>query len=373
MGNRLALVRAERGWKQSQLLHALRTAASRRNEALPKDESLRRRIAVWENQGGSVGDFYRELLCEVYGLSAIELGLVDAPSPLEAVERYASELGERPTFTKLDGGLVALLRGQTQSIRMLDRRLGGASVYRQTAAHVENIEHLVHYALPGAHREAAAEELGQAAALAGWQALDMGKLDDAWRMHEIATAAARESNGLAGLSYARAQQAYVLLDTGQATEALALISDARLVAGTSVPTSLRAWLHAAEGEALAALGERDAALRALDDSAAVLPNSVESDLPYLMLDAAHLSRWRGHCLARLGEKAAIDDLSSALAAMGEGQYGRAEVGLRVDLAIAHQQRGESAEARAQARLAADLAGRAGSERQRRRIAELLSA
>lgn len=370
MSNRLAQVRAERGWKKARLLHELRAAAARRKERLPKDESLGRRVAVWENQGGVVGDFYRELLCEVYGLTPADLGLIEPPPvPTPA----AAELSERPTFTRLDGGLVDLLRDQTQSIRMLDRRLGGAAIYRQTTAHVENIEQLIRHALPGKHREAAADELGQAAALAGWQALDLGRLDDAWRLHEAAVAAARESGQAPGLSYARAQQAYVLLDAGQPADAHTLIRTTREQAGDAVPRVLRAWLWAAEGEALATLGERDGSLRALDDAAAALPDAPDAELPYVMLDAGHLTRWRGHCLARLGEASAIEDLTRALAMMGEGRYGRAEVGLRVDLALAFRARGDATASRAQARRAAELAGRAGSQRQRRRIDDLATA
>jgi len=74
----------------------------------------------------------------------------------------------------------------------------------------------------------------------------------------------------------------------------------------------------------------------------------------------------------IGLYAAIDDLTSALTAMGEGQYGRAEASLRVDLALAFRARGDRAEARLHAQRAADLAGRTGSERQRRRIADLVS-
>ncbi|MEK6438935.1 hypothetical protein [Pseudonocardia sp. T1-2H] len=158
MSNRLAQLRSDRGWKKVRLLRELRTAAVRRGVQLPKDESLGRRVAVWENQGGAVGDFYRDLLCEVYGVSAFELGLVD-PALVEETATTVGELPDRPAFTRLDAGLVELLRGQTQSIRLLDRRLGGAAIYHQTTGHVDSIEDLMRYALPGAHREAAADEL----------------------------------------------------------------------------------------------------------------------------------------------------------------------------------------------------------------------
>ena len=373
MSNRLAHARAERGWKKSRLIYELRAAAKRRRIVLPKDESLNRRIAVWENQDGDVTDHYRALLCEVYGRSAAELGLVELPSASPPPPEL-DDMAERLTFARLDAGLVELLRGQTQSIRLLDRRLGGEAIHQQTVAHVDQIESLVRFALPGIDRNAAADELGQAAALAGWQALDMGRLEEAWRLHEVAQAAARESGAPAGFSYARAQQGYVLLDARQPEDAYELIKATREQTASKVPPVLRAWLYAAEGEALATQGRRDAALRALDEAAALLPEGVVPEgLPYLMLDAGHLARWRGHCLARLGEESAIDDLTTALGAMSEGQYGRAEASLRVDLALAFQARGDAAEARIHARRASEVAGRSGSQRQRRRIAELLSA
>lgn len=41
---------------------------------------------------------------------------------------------------------------------------------------------------------------------------------------------------------------------------------------------MRAWLCAAEGEALATLGERDGALRALDNAPAALPDETAPDV-----------------------------------------------------------------------------------------------
>jgi tetratricopeptide (TPR) repeat protein len=373
MGNRLAQVRAARGWTKTRLVSEIRNAAVRQQKkGLPSDESIKRRIAVWENQGGTVGDFYRELLCEAFQLPAIELGIVETPT-ITPPSDLSLELADRLSFSRLDAGLVDLLRNQTQNLRLLDRRLGALMLLQQTTAHVQQIEELVRYALPSAHREAAADELSQAAALAGWQALDMGRLEDAWRLHETAKAAARESASVAGLSYACAQQAYVLLDADRPSEAREMIRSARQHAGRSAPPVLQAWLLAAEGEALACLGDRDAALRTLDAAAAVLPyDAQDPDLPYLMLDAGHLTRWRGDCLARLGEPSAIDSLTAALDAMGEGSYGRAEASLRVDLALAFRARDDISQSQLHARRAADLAKRTGSQRQRRRIAQLLA-
>jgi tetratricopeptide (TPR) repeat protein len=288
VGNNLARVRRDRGWKKSQLLRALRTAAARRKVTLPGDASLNRRIAVWENQDGAVSGRYRDLLCDVYGMSAVELGIANEPEPASTAEEAGAEL---LTLTRLDSGLVQVLGGHTQSLRLMDRRFGGAAVYAQTAAHVEMIEDLIRNSVPGAVREAAAHQLSQAAALAGWQALDMGKVADAWRLHEVATAAGREARDRSGFSYARAQQAYVLIDAGRLDDARELIGAGRGTAGTRVPPVLQAWLHAAEGEALAALGRRDDALRALDAAADVIPDQPDDDsLPYVMLDAGHLAR-----------------------------------------------------------------------------------
>ena len=373
MGNRLAEVRGERGWKKARLLFELRAAAARRRETLPKDESLGRRVAAWENQGAPVSDFYRDLLCEVYERTAAELGLVDTALSIVPAQSLPEPPKRSLSLIRLDSGIVELVRNQTQSLRMLDRRLGGPAVFQQTASHVTHIEELCRNALPGPGREDLADELGQAAALAGWQALDSGRLDDAWRHHEVAASASRESGVAAGLAYATAQQGYVLVDAGRPTDAHELVVAARRRAARFVPGELVAWLFAAEGEVLSVLGERDAALRAMDEADAHLSREPENALPYLMLDAGHLARWRGHCLARLGEESAVDDLTAALRSIGEGRFGRAEAGLRVDLALALHARGEADASRQQARLADELAGRTGSQRQRRRIAELLSA
>lgn len=90
-----------------------------------------------------------------------------------------------------------------------------------------------------------------------------------------------------------------------------------------------------------------------------------------MLDHTHLMRWRGHCLARLGHTKAIEDLSRALEEIAPMGLGRAEAGLRTDLALAYSAHGDLTQARRQARRAAGFTERSRSVRQRARLARLL--
>jgi hypothetical protein len=89
----------------------------------------------------------------------------------------------------------------------------------------------------------------------------------------------------------------------------------------------------------------------------------------VFLNEGHLTRWRGHSLALLGDDGAVGELYAALAGM-DGTFIRAQAGLRCDLAQAHLVRGEHEEARAQLREARLLANRTGSVRHRQRIERL---
>jgi hypothetical protein len=275
-------------------------------------------------------------------------------------------------IAKLDPVLVRLLDEHTNHYRMLDRRLGAALI-PQTAAHVEQMQSLLHTALDGGHRRDLAVALAEAAALSGWQSLDAGDVRRAWQMHEVAKAAAREGEDPAVLAHVTAQQAYALLDAQRASEAAQLGEYAARQTKGRLPARLQAWLSMAQAEFYAADGQELQARRMLEAADNVLPaGDADLDLPYLMLNSAHLARWRGHCLARLGSTEAISDLVAALDGIEPGAATRAEASLRVDLAIALHARGEVVDAHQQAVLARELAGRSGSQRQRARIDRLLS-
>ncbi|MEV5504889.1 hypothetical protein [Streptomyces orinoci] len=368
----LADRRAQAVWKKARLVLELKRAATVRGFSVASDESLDRMIREWESgRRPLVGD-YLTLFCDVYQCSAAELGCF----PEDVGDSDADEV----TFLKrellaaasADESLVCLLEAQTENLRQMDRRLGASALLPQIEAHVSHMEGLLKHGATLNARKLTARALSDAAALAGWQALDLGRFRDAWNLHEVAKAAAREAESASLLVHATAQQAYVLLDLDQPSEAVQLICQARQLGGTRIPALMTAWLSAAEAEAHAMAGNELECRRALEEADRSLPaDATDPELPYLFLAGPHLVRWRGNCLASLGAHEAVEDLSQALSTMEAAGFNRAEAGLRCDLAGALIKQGDVSEARKQAEAARRLAALTGSCRQRRRIEKLL--
>jgi hypothetical protein len=290
------------------------------------------------------------------------------PSPASAPD---NELAVRlATARSLSAAEVALMRQQVDHIRVLDRQLGAPVVLEQLRALMVTITDLLSHSLRAGIREQLAAVLADAGALAGWQTLDGGFLSQAWRHYEIAKTAAREARSDALLAHAMAEQSFALLDVGEQQLAVELVGEARVLTGRAGPPLLTAWLHAAEAEAHAAAVDDTSCRRSLDSAAVALPtDTTDPALPFIFLSEAHLARWRGNCLVRLGDAAAIEHSFAALATM-DATFTRAEAGLRCDLAEAMLLGGERDEAALHARRARELALRVGSVRQRRRIDRL---
>jgi hypothetical protein len=215
-----------------------------------------------------------------------------------------------------------------------------------------------------------AKVLADASALAGWQALDVGTPRESWEHFERAKAAAREAEDASLLAFSTAEQAYVLLDLGDGVQAGELVDYARHQAAGSVPALMESWLAAAQAEMATASGDATTARDLLDQAADLLPDEPDGFLPYLVLTEPHLARWRGNCLARLGDEDAIEELTKGLAAV-TGNYARAEASVRIDLATALLVHGERSMAEEHLRAAHILAGRTGSLRQGRRLESLV--
>ncbi|MEU3399363.1 helix-turn-helix transcriptional regulator [Streptomyces filamentosus] len=273
-----------------------------------------------------------------------------------------------------DSAVARLHTLQVDTMRQMDRQIGAATVLPQLEVQIQQVENLLRYGTAPAGRAPLAAALTEAATLAGWQALDLGLYRKAWGLHETAKAAARESGSAALVAHAMGQQAYVLLDLGEAEKAMEQIRFARESAGRALPPLMQSWLFAAEAEAHAAAGHEAECRDGMDRAEAVRPaDPTDLSLPFLFLGGSHLDRWRGNALATLGADEALEDLTASLASMDLTGFTRAEAGVRCDLAVVLARRGEREEAQRQALRAQDLAAMTSSVRQRRRIAQVLAA
>lgn len=270
----------------------------------------------------------------------------------------------------MDPELVGLLQDETENIRLLDRRFGARTLIDKMHAHTTHVESTLQHTLGAKLRQPLAAVLADASALAGWQAIDMRHLAEAWRHFERAKSAAREAGDSPLGAFAAGEQAYVLLDLDRPQDALALVTEAYETHRGRIPARLETWLKAAEAEVAAAMLDESGCRRALDEATRTLPKEeADPELPYLALNEGHLARWRGNCLVHFGDSGTVDDLRRALTVMG-GTFTRAEASLRCDLLQALRTRGEHDEARVQITQAQQLAELTGSARQRRRIARL---
>lgn len=107
----------------------------------------------------------------------------------------------------------------------------------------------------------------------------------------------------------------------------------------------------------------------MEKAATLLTPEPGDDLPYLALEEAHLARWQGNVLARLGHKDATARLTRALESMDPG-FRRATAGLHCDLALAATVRGERDLALDHAGQARKIAQQIGSVRQSNRVRAL---
>jgi tetratricopeptide (TPR) repeat protein len=383
-------------WERADVCHALRQRDIGPLFRLVKDStglsniSLGAAVGLSQGRVGEVINGIRRIAAtHVFERIADGLAMPDparlmlglSPRNAAAATRPASTRRARPgqdaellrqitAARRIDTAVIRVLQGETDTIRLLDRRLGAPAVAGKLEAHISQVQTSLCYSLLPGNRERLAAVLADASALAGWQAIDMGRLPRAWDHFQRATAAARQAGDTCLLAFAGGEQAYVLLDLHRPKDALTMVRATYDQTRAAVPHQIRSWLRAAEAEMAAAAGLENTCRTALDYAADEIGHGPSgADLPYLALNQTHLARWRGNCLIAFGDPQTADELNIALDAM-DGNFTRAAAGLHCDLAAALHVRGELDEARRHLKNARELAQVTGSARQRRRIADL---
>src|SRR5918992_1878288 len=182
----LRRTRSEFGWKVPRLIAALRRCAPQVGMTLGTDKSLKTTISRHENGRVIPGEEWRKLYRLVFGRTDEELGFATSAAasiallPVEDLEHRLA------TARRVDMALVEEMRQQVHHIRLLDRRLGAPSLLEQTRSVMTTLTELGSYSLKPSIREGLAAVLSDAAALAAWQALDIGAIHQAWGHYETA-------------------------------------------------------------------------------------------------------------------------------------------------------------------------------------------
>lgn len=372
-GSRLRAARTARGWSQARLIHEIERRLRAAGTLAATTASLKVYVSEWENDRRAVGSEYRAVLRAIFGMTDAELFV--ASNAVESLDEAYVELARRIDLAQaVDLRMIDTLGQQTELFRTMDRQLGAHGLVDQMRSHLATLDRALAYAVLPNTRRPAARMLSSASTLAGWQALDVGAVDRAWRHYETARRAAGEAGSPALLAHAMGEQAYVLVDLGRPAMAVELIREAQRTAVGKIPDRLRSWLFSAEAEMCALAGDENAGRRALDLAASVHPGGTETRDPEVLgvfLNEVHLRRWRGNALALMGDTTAVDDLYAVLGGLDD-TFTRAAAGLRLDLAQAHLARSELVDAREHVAKARLLASRTGSLRHRRRLDQLVS-
>lgn len=337
--------------------HLQRLAAGRRSDGRPL---------------GPVQPATARLLEHIFGTNIDEL--LASPTAQEHADDPTVELHQMlHAASQVNDATIATLNDQLSSIRRLDRQLGAVVAHDEALTKIDQVTRLLTHSLSSNVRERLAAFLSELHCLAGWQTLDLGKVNRSWQHYELANAAALQSGGPSFAALAIAGRAFVLDDIGETAIAVDTLAAIRRATDRKTSKLVRSWLAAAHGETLAANGNRGQSLRAFDDAAALLPidDGADQDEPYVALNPVHLARWRGYALAKFADPDAVDVLETSLREL-DPTFVRAETALRIDITTTLVAFNENSEARKQAAHAVRLATQIGSVRQQRRIRRLVA-
>lgn len=340
----LSAARAAAGLSQSAAARELAALARARGAPVAGVVSLKTQLSRWENGHALPEPHYRELLAQLYGRTAAELGLAAAPAAPEAGLR-----GRLAAAGAVDHETITVWREQLSLTRRLDAQLGTAGAAGPLRALLEQLEGTLLHRVTREQRRPVAAVLAEAAVLAGEHAVDSADPATAWRFLRTAHDAAVEAGAEEARAAAVAGLALVLVELDDPGAALALLAEEPASDGRAA-----AHVAVARGLAAAAAGDRPGSERAFTSARTAAQRIDHAHPPFrLQLEGS----W-GHALVALG----ADAEAPLQRALHSGPVPvRERAALHADLArtLAGRAPERSAE---HARAAAELAERTGSAR-----------
>lgn len=318
----------------------------------PEDRRFWERVDTELGTRGELLEAFDALIRFQDGLDRLAGDDVSRPtSPVEpAVDRIrrltlVTDAAPRPpsrdrVLPGLDETELAQHETLTGAYRQIDYRSGARAVTDEVNAHLARLIALGENA-PAALRKRHGIAVGDAAQLAAWLAMDRQDYPTARALCGTALLHAAEADASDLHSYVLGISATIHLHTGRGEEALDVlrraIRDATRGPRPAGP-ALLSWLHEAKAEAHALAGDPAAGAKALFKAERLFESVITAEVPAWLgfyNTPAHLARLRGRCLLRLGDgPAAITALLEACAVLPE-HFVREQSGTLIDLATAH--------------------------------------
>jgi tetratricopeptide (TPR) repeat protein len=263
-------------------------------------------------------------------------GLITLGQHRGILDSSATSHGRMPMRAEL----LAHYESLTDNYRQIDYQAGARAVYGDTVTHLNRLMRASNEVPSDLYRRYIAL-LGDTAQLAAWLAIDGQDYSTARHFCSIALSSAEEAEDPTLHSYVLGVMSYIHLHAKRGTEAIRLLDGALRIANSprfGVSPAVRSWLYEALAEAYAFAGNHEAGAKALVEAERLF-DAVQADGTPDWLgfynSQEHATRLQGRCLLRLGDKrAAITALESARDLLPE-QYVRERAGTLIDLATAH--------------------------------------
>jgi transcriptional regulator with XRE-family HTH domain len=206
----------------------------------------------------SLDDVHRRDMLKLTGAVAAGAGILSNAPWQRLAEALA---GQRAA----DAATVSMIENRTAEFFRSEEALPARQLVTLLRDHYDGLRTLLTTTGDGSLRRRLYACLGQTEALAGWTLFDLQRHREAVRLYRNALASAREAGDNPLAACVLGYWSYLISTQGDVPAAARTLEEASGQVRGAVPTT-QAWLSARRAEELAALGEHDAALRALDQA-----------------------------------------------------------------------------------------------------------
>jgi transcriptional regulator with XRE-family HTH domain len=316
--------RQQRGWSLQRVADEIRRLWERDGRHVGITAHM---VGTWERGNKRPSPLYREKLCQLYGICAESLGLLDTPEqqPDQHVpeqelwldrrlvddllpeagtedddEVYRSEMRRRAFLQRMAGATSAALAASpitllgsepwerltlaldrpqvidlttvddieaiTAGFSKLSQQVRSGSLVTPVLDHLRGITDVLRAQQPSKVRTRLCAAAAQTALLAGWLFHGIGDRTSTRTYWGVALDAARESGDRPLGSYIIGSMSFLPSSASKPREALEIMQQSMRIGERSAPPKLAAWLHAREAELQATIGDTDATLASLERS-----------------------------------------------------------------------------------------------------------